>query len=186
MKTLKQIFIILTLGLLLIACNQNGKSINSSQQNDTTGLVQQKQELKRFSFKTIMEVIADSSYGVWVEKQDSSFSLALHFQEKGTLAVSYSPECWLVFPYKLDNNQLIVYWDNNVDAKYNFDFVKTINKIDKKSIGRPFMLLELENDTTLKTTYPMKDLIKKINDLSKERTFFPDKFHFVQEREMYD
>lgn len=110
----------------------------------------------------------------------------MHFQEKDTLAISYSPECWLVFPYKLDKNQLIVYWDKNIDTKYNFDIVKAINKIEKKIIGRPFMVLELENDTTLKATYPMKDLIKKINSSSKERTFFPDKFHLVQEGEIYD
>src|SRR5687768_3691837 len=96
------------------------------------------------------EIIADSSYSTWVDKQDSSFSLALHFQEKDTVAFSYSPECWLLFPYKVDKNQLTVLWDNNIDTKYNFDIVKAVNKVDKKLIGRPFMVLELKNDTTLK------------------------------------
>lgn len=141
---------------------------------------------KKLSFKHISEIVADSSYGVWVEKQGSNFSLALHFQYKDTLAVSYSPECWLMFPYKLDDNKIIVYWDNNIDTKYDFDLVKAVNKIDKKHIGRPFMVLELVNDTTFNATYILKDLIRKINSSSKERTFFPDRFNVVQDGEMYD
>ncbi|SMO78036.1 hypothetical protein SAMN06265350_11059 [Solitalea koreensis] len=116
---------------------------------------------KRLSFKNISEIVADNSYSTWVKLQDSSASLALHFQYKDTLAVSYSPECWLMFPYKLDENKIVVYWDNNIDTKYNFDIVKAIKHTDKKFLGQPFMILELENDTTFKATYPMKELIRK-------------------------
>ncbi len=174
------------MGLLLTACNQNDKTENSTQQRDTTDLTQQRQRLKRLSFNAISEITSDSSSSIWVDKQDSSFSLALHFDEKDTIWASYSSECLLVFPYKQDTNKLIVYWDNNIDTKYDFDIVKAVNKIDKKLIGRPFMVLELENDTTLKATYLMPDLIRKINSSSKERTFFPDKFTLLQEGEMYD
>jgi hypothetical protein len=183
---MKQTFIILSLVLILTACNQNRKATNSTKQNDTTYLGQEKQEPQRLSFKNITEIIADSSYGVWVEKQDSSFSLALHFQERDTLAISYSPECWLAFPYKLDKDQLIVYWDNNIDTKYEFDIVRAIKKVDKKYIGKPFMILELLNDTTLSAAYPLNGLRTSINNSSKQRTFFPDKFYLVQEGEMYD
>jgi hypothetical protein len=41
------------------------------------------------------------------------------------------------------------------------------------------MVLELVNDTTLKATYPIPDLIRKINSSSKERTFFPEKFTLI-------
>ena len=37
----------------------------------------------------------------------------------------------------------MVFWDNNIDTKYNFNIVKTINNIDKNYIGKPFMILEL-------------------------------------------
>ncbi|GAO41777.1 hypothetical protein FPE01S_01_07910 [Flavihumibacter petaseus NBRC 106054] len=117
---------------------------------------------------------------------DSSYSLALHFGEKDTLWISYSPECLLVFPYKRDNDKLIVYWDNNIYTKYEFDIVKAINKVDRKVIGRPFMFLELESDTILRATYPMKYLIKMINNSGGDRIFFPDKFTLVQDGEMYD
>ncbi len=147
---------------------------------------QQDQVKKRISFRHISEILADSSYSVWVEKQDSNFSLALHFQYKDTLAVSYSPECWLMFPYKLEGNKIVVYWDNNIDTKYDFDIVKAINKTDKKYIGKPFLTLELLNDTTFKATYPIKELIRNINNSNKERTFFSDKFIVVQEGDMHD
>jgi hypothetical protein len=159
---------------------------NQLESIDNAPTNQQNQIAKRFSFKSISQVTADSSIGVWVEKLDSSFSLALHFQYKDTLAVSYSPECWLMFPYKLDSNKIVVYWDNNIDTKYDFDLVKAVNKTDKKYIGRPFMVLELINDTTINATYLLKDLIRKINSSSKERTFFPVRFNVVQEGEMYD
>ena len=184
--TMKQTFVTLFLGLLLTACNQNDKTANSTQQGDTPDLTQLGQHPKRLSFNTISEINTDSSSSIWVNKIDSSFSLALHLEEKDTVWVSYSPECLLIFPYKQDTNKLVVYWDNNIDTKYDFDIVKAVNKIDKKLIGRPFMVLELENDTTLKATYLMPGLIRQINSSSKERTFFPDKFTLVQEGEMYD
>lgn len=146
----------------------------------------QNQQLTRHSFGDISEIVADSSYSTWVDKQDSSFSLALHFQEKDTVAFSYSPECWLVFPYRFNKNQLTIYWDDNIDTKYEFDIVKAMKKIDKRFIGRPFMTLELLNDTTLSATYLMKDVRAIINRSNKKRTFFPDKFKLVQDGEMYD
>lgn len=153
---------------------------------DKTIADQEIQIKKRISFKNVLEIVTDSSYGVWVEKQDCNFSLALHFQNNDTLAVSYSPECWLMYPYKLDGDKIIVYWENNIDTKYDFDIVKAINKTNKKYIGKPFMILQLLNDTTLKASYLMEELISEINRSSKVRTFFPYKFNVVQNGNMYD
>ena len=139
----------------------------------------QKTTTAKLPYKNVADIIADTSYSTWVELKDSSVSLAIHFMEKDTLSISYSPECWLMYPYKLDNNKIIVFWDNNINTKYTFDIVKAINKTDKKYIGKTFMVLELLNDTTLKATYPIPALIRKINSSSKERTFFPDKFTLV-------
>ena len=174
------------MGLHLTACNQNDKSANSTQQRDTADSTQQGLDSKRLSFNAISEITSNSRSSIWVDKQNSNFSLALHFDEKDTMWASYSPECLLVFPYKQETNKLIIYWDKNIDTKYDFDIVKAVNKIDKKFIGRPFMVLELENDTTLKATYLMPDLIRLINGSNKERTFFPNKFNLVKEGEMYD
>lgn len=148
---------------------------------DTVKKDEQEPITKRLSFQNVNEIVADSSYSTWVKLNGDTASLALHFQYKDTLAVSYSPECWLIYPYKVDRGKIVVYWDNNIDTKYNFDIVKAINKTDKKLIGKPFMILELENDTTFKATYLMKDLIKRINSSSKERTFFPDKYVIAQD-----
>ncbi len=186
MRTVKHTFITLLWGLLLTACNQNDKTANYTQRKDTTYLTQQGQHPKRLSFNAISEITAESSSSIWVNKIDSSFSLALHFEEKDTVWVSYSPECLFVFPYKHNTNKLVVNWDNNIDTKYDFDIVKAVKKIHKKLTGRPFMVLELENDTTLKATYLMPDLIRQINSTSKKRTFFTDKFYLVQEGGMYD
>lgn len=150
-------------------------------QLDSIDKLETEQPTKRLSFKNVSEIVADSSYSTWVNLQGSSTSLALHFQYKGTLAVSYSPECWLMYPYKLDGSKIVVYWDDNIGTKYDFDIVKAINKTDKKYLGQPFMILELENDTTFRATYPTKELIRKISSSSKMRIFFPDKYDISQD-----
>ena len=186
-KIVKKTLFISAITIFLTACNQRGSTNDSSNISDTLNTrklndsAQQVQKSKRLVFKNVSEIVADSSYSTWVMFQDSSASLALHFQYKDTLAVSYSPECWLMFPYKLDENKIVVYWDNNIDSKYDFDIVKAVNNTDKKYIGKPFMILELKNDTTLRATYPLKDLILKINNSSKERTFFPDTYIIAQD-----
>lgn len=186
-RIVKNTLFISAITIFLTACNQKGSTNDSSNISDTlhtrqlNDSAQQGQISKMLVFKNVSEIVADSSYSTWVMFKDSTSSLALHFQYKDTLAVSYSPECWLMFPYKLDGNKIVVYWDKNIDTKYDFDIVKAINKTDKKFIGQPFMILELENDSTLKATYPIKELIRKINSSSKERVFFPDKYEIAQD-----
>jgi hypothetical protein len=185
------IYILLVL-LLVVACKEKSSTNADNNKPDiassTMPLNKTNSDVvenvtKSVSFNDISEIIAESSSSIWVEKQDSIFSLALHFQYKDTLAVSYSPECWLMFPYKLDGKKIIVYWDENVDTKYDFDIVKAMKKVDKKHLGKAFMTLELVNDTTLRSTYLLEDLVRKINASSKERTFFPAKFNLVQDGE---
>ncbi len=191
---MKRVFYILTTILFLTACNQSGQTSSADKQteitnsdkpaNKTTDNIQER-TAKRLSFKNISEI--DTSYAIWVEKQKSdAYSLSLHFMYKDTLAVAYSPECWLMYPYKIENNKMFVYWDTYIDTKYEFDIVKAIDKIGKKYIGKNFMTLELVNDTTLKATYLIEEIRKKVNSSNKERKFFPDKFNLVQDGEMYD
>jgi hypothetical protein len=194
---------IITLSILaLIVCSCKPKpsptSPQSPSQADTLNIQQEfiKEETQeeidneetpiKYSFKDISEITAENVYSHWVYLKDSISSLSLVFGQgviwqRDTLKVPYSSECWLTYPYKLDGNKIVVYWDTDIDTKYQFDIVKAIGKIDKKLIGKPFMILELVNDTTLKATYPMKDLIEKINRSSEDnnRIFFPDIFRIA-------
>ena len=173
---MKKAVIILVIVLIAGSCRQvtkNNEKNNESRQH----LIDINQE---YYFKNISEITQEYSYSVWFdwkEGYDSSLSLIFGIGRNDTLSVYYSNECWLYYPYKLVNDKIIVYWDTIIDTKYQFDIVKAIDKIDKKLIGKPFMILELEDSTTLKATYPMKDLIEKINLSSEnERIFFPDRF----------
>ena len=183
---MRDLCFILTFIFALTACNKNDSTTNENQADTLTKnetLNNQVQASKRLTFRNVDEIIAYAKSSAWAEfKEDSSTSLVLHFDldYKDTLAVSYSPECWLMFPYKIENEKFIVYWDVLVDTKYDFDIVKAINKIDNKFTGKPFIILELINDTTLKATYPIPELIREINSSSKVRTFFPEKFVFAQ------
>ena len=191
-KIVRQTIYILTVLFLVVACKEKSSTNADNNKTDiasstiplnkTTSDVAEN-VTKRVSFNDISEIIAENSSSIWVEKQDSNLSVALHFQYKDTLAVSYSPECWLMFPYKLDGKKIIVYWDYNIDSKYDFDIVKAMKKVDKKYLGKAFMTLELVNDTTLKSTYLLTDLVRKINASSNERTLFPEKFNLVVDGE---
>lgn len=184
-------YYILTIILALSSCNQGGSTKNEQKTDtlatkviaDTTETSKKETAKLRLGYKNIMEVVQDKKSYAWVELKDSSASLALHFDYiyKDTLSVLYSAECWLFYPFKTFSDKIIVYWDNIIDSKYSFDIVKAINKVDKKYRGKPFMILELVNDTTLKATYPIPDLIRKINSSSKKRTFFPDKYVVSQD-----
>lgn len=183
-------FYILAIISLLTACNTNRTTVIESKSTDTlnqmklinsTNTIQPEQVKKRLSFKDMSELVKKDFYSTWVNLHDGNASLALHFQYKDTLAISYSAECWLMYPYKLDKDKIVVYWDKNIDTKYDFDIVKAINKTDKRWIGKPFMQLELINDTTLKATYLMRDLIRIINASSNKRTFFPDEYMIAQD-----
>lgn len=186
---MNQTISLLTISLLLSACAKN-RSTSFTQKADTLiteilvsedEIVEQASGTKRLSFRSVSEIVADSSSSCWVQLQGDNASLALHFQYKDTLAVSYSSECWLMYPYKLEGNKIVVYWAMIIDTKYNFDIVKAIKKTGKKYVGQPFMILELENDTTFKATYPIKELIRIINSSSKDRVFFPEKYSIAQD-----
>ncbi|WP_207434435.1 hypothetical protein [Sabulibacter ruber] len=142
------------------------------------------QDSSKVAFTSIEQVVRDSKQNTWVEIKGNSASLALHFNPnlKDTLSVSYSSECWLYFPYKIENGRLILYWYEIIDSKYkDFEVVKAIRKVKKKYRGQPFLVLELANETTLRATYLLPDLIKKINNSSKERILFPNTFTVIPE-----
>ena len=186
---MRKLFYILTGTFLLVSCHQNSSAVTDNKLTDTTTtenlfdtIAPDQQEVEeRLLFKHVSEIVADNSYSTWTEQQGEETSLTLHFQYKDILAVSYSSECWLRYPYKLDGDKIVVYWDNEIDTKYEFDIVTAIGNADKEYIGKPFMILELENDTTLNATYPMKQLINEINGASKYgRVFFPDKYELIR------
>lgn len=152
-------------------------------ETDTSVTYNKKTTNDRVSFKHVQAVVQNEGHNAWVNSKDSSASLALHFNllYKDTVCVSYSPECWLMYPYEIRSGMIIVYWDDFIDSKYDFDIVKAVNGVNKKYRGQPFMILGLLNDTTLKASYPIPALIEQLNGASNKRTFFPETFIVKQE-----
>ena len=126
------------------------------------------------------EFISKAVGSVWVSEEDSAYSLALHFEGKKTVFLSYSPECLFVFPFSVNDESMNIYWDVNIDTKYNFDIVKAVHKIDPKFIGKRFMTLRLVNDTTLAVEYPNNTIRETINSVGRNRLFLPDSFKRVR------
>ena len=180
---MRHFFTIFTL-CFLTSCDSS--SNNKASLKDTTFAVSStdsQQQREKVSFRNVSEVIAYQKPGVWANVgKDSSISCTLFFSMdssiKNTLSVEYSSECWLFFPYKDSSDRIVVYWDKNIDTKYDFDIVKKVNHIDKKYMRKPFMILELVNDTTLGATYPFPDIIKSLNSADKDRVLFPETYTF--------
>lgn len=184
--TLRKSPYILIFVVTLISCNQNGlesdaivedahhtkvhiSDFHTNHENDSKN---------RLRFTNVLEVVQDTSANAWVEFNKNSASLALYFNLdlRGTLSVLFTTECWFYYPIKVENDKIIVYWDNYIDSKHDFDIVKAIKKIDKKYLGKPFMILELANDTTLNATYTIPEVVSVINNSSNKRILFPSKF----------
>jgi len=154
--------------LLLTGCNKHNIPVGQ----------EQKTVVGRHRYKNIYEVVNDTAGKAWVELQDSTQSLTLHFFQdtKDTLGFAYSPECWVQFPYKIKDDKIIVYWDTIIDTKYNFDLVKIMRSLSPELIGKPFLALSLENDSVLIASYSEQDLINQINKAVTGRTAFPQRF----------
>lgn len=134
---------------------------------------------RKANFSNINEVVHDKKSIAWVKLNGDSASCALHFNlgdNDGYVSIEYSPECWIMFPYKTSEDKIIVYWTYSIDTKYDFKIVKTIEKIGRKYAGKPFIILKLATDSVLTATYPIPEIIKQLNSSDKNRILFPDYF----------
>jgi hypothetical protein len=129
-------------------------------------------------FKNILEITKDIHSCTWVKIEKGSPSCWLHFNlyNPDTLWIEFTHECWASFPVKISNEQILVYWDTNIDTKYDFNIVKAMGKVEGSYKGKPFMALTLDNDSTLKATYLERKLINELNKSENDRILFPDKF----------
>lgn len=162
----------------MLSCN------NKTKHEKSKSIVNKKTEKRTDTvfFKNIFEVINDKNGIPWVKLGKNSSSCILHFnlEKPQTLSVEFTPECWANFPIKIIENKVVVYWDANIDTKYNFDIIKTINKIDKSLKGKPFIILELQNGNMLKANYPIKELREKLNTADVREYFFTDEFYATE------
>ncbi len=169
---------------ILFSCSDNNSKAELNKINDTIQIqpsikIKSADIIHKKSFKNIHDIITDKRSYAWVNRnaKDSSSSVAIHFNLNmvDTVAIAYSAECWLMFPFKASQDEIIVYWDVNIDSKYDFGIVKVINKIETP-LRKPFMKLKLINDTTLEASYLIPGLVEKLNSASKDRILFPEKF----------
>lgn len=168
-------FTITIFSLLMFSCNSSAKHEKSKL------MISQKNEkiTDTILFKNIVEVTNDKSGVPWVKLEKNSSSCILHFnlENPQTLTIEFAPECWASFPIKIIRNEIVVYWDVNIDTKYNFEIVKAMNKVDKSLKGTPFIVLELQNGNMLKANYQIKELRDQLNNADKQEHFFTDEFY---------
>ena len=134
--------------------------------------------LNPLKFNNISEVVHDKHSTTWVKIEKDSPSTWLHFNlyQPDTLQIEFTPECWASFPIIASKEKIVVYWDNNLDTKYDFPIVKEINKTEESFIGKPFIIFSLKNDSTLSANYIYPELIERLNRSEKERLLFPETF----------
>ena len=172
----------------MISCGENHKkktgsrSLSTIENNDSidfsSSISLPIDETSSREFKNVLEVVTDSSYNRWVNKEEGIASLSLYFMDSGFVSIAYSPECWLMYPYQIIEDEIIVYWNPSIDIKYEYEIVKVASEISKEYKDKPFMKLILVDGTTLKADYLMKEIISKINAIEEERILFADHFTF--------
>jgi len=132
--------------------------------------------------KTIDKVISSQHVISCTDTTNGNYSCTLLFDLKrqpGIVSIEYTPECWAMFPLKITDKTATIYWDVNIDSKYDFDVVKVMNAANVKYKGKPFMVLELINDSLLIASYPIPELIEQLNATEKNRKLFTNNFHIT-------
>jgi hypothetical protein len=162
--------------LLLFSCGQNAN--RQSKQPSDTGKTFQADTLqeRQTRFLSVGQVVSDTTPTYW-GNFTGNYSSVLHFNldNKDTLFIEYYGQCWYAYPIKIDSNKIVVYWDDNMDCKFDIGFKKFNTKMTRPVKGKPFMYLTLRNDT-LFANYVHEDWIKEFNKKDSELTIFPDYF----------
>lgn len=73
----------------------------------------------------------------------------LHFTNNDTLYFEFNGQCEYSFPFKMQYDSIVVYWDLQENCTHDIGIKKTFGLRDRPMKGKPFMTLRLINDTTL-------------------------------------
>jgi hypothetical protein len=130
---------------------------------------------KRPRFGSLTEVIGSKeALRYWASKE--SYYPALHFDKKDTLGLEFDGQCEYSFPYKLEGNNIVVYWDIIENCTHDIGIKKSFGLKLRPAKGKPFMTLRLANDTMLKAAYIYQDWTNSVNNKYKGYQYFPDLF----------
>jgi len=129
-------------------------------------------------FKDLQGVIRNPCH--WMTSGESILHFNLYRTDE--LWFEFYPECWAAFPITVTDERIGVLWPpHSVDTKYDFDIVKAIRAISKKSSTGSFIELTLLNDSTLAATYPNKELMTSLAKFGCGDSTFPDAYHVNKE-----
>ena len=162
--------IVLSFTLFLTACNNSPKTV-----------------LKPKKDKTISDVVNNIDSSSWLfvsgKKEEQIWSTIIHFNldSPDKVGLEFNSECWAFFKLQQKDDTIKIIWPPDLDTKYQFNIIKEINKVPSDFNGRPFILLTLQNDTTLKAIYTDTILLKKLNNCEKGRILLPD-YYFLDKR----
>lgn len=133
---------------------------------------------RKLPYKSISEVIEPSDkIKVWhSENFDPQFFFSL---AKDTLFILFNGQCSYGYPYKIKEDKIIAYWDFIEDCTHDISIKKTFGLKNHPVVGKPFMVIQLANDTTLKVDYLYPEWTKKFNAV-KDSQAFPDYLHMPE------
>ena len=135
-----------------------------------------------YRYKNVNEIVNEKNGIQWAyknyHKHRISALLYFNLETCDNLSIEIGPVIfWLTLPIKIKDDKITVFWDDNVDYKYKTEMVKTFISVSKSHKGKPFMSLDLINDTTLSAIYYDSILVKKLNRLSNDIVIFPKTYH---------
>ena len=127
-------------------------------------------------FKNISQVMADTDIQSYWRNQTNGYP-ALHFSEsRDTVRFEFNGQCDYSYPIKTMGDQTFLMWDTIENCTYGIGIKNTFGLKDHPIVGKPFVRLDLVNDSTLEATYLYPEWTGKFNQQWKEYSYFPSVF----------
>src|ERR1700743_3629142 len=100
-------------------------------------------------YTNIAQVISDTDIQGYWRNQENGYP-ALHFSElRDTVRFEFNGQCDYSYPIKIMGDQAFLIWDTLENCTYSIGIKNTFGLKDHPLAGKPFMRLDVVNDSTL-------------------------------------
>jgi hypothetical protein len=132
----------------------------------------------RPKYRTIKEVLAyTNTPRSWMSK--NYYPVFWFSYQRDTMNIQFDGQCVYDYPAKIKENKIIAYWDFIEDCTHSIGIKKNFGLKHHPVVGKPFMTLELINDSTLKADYLYPEWTKKFNSLT-DYAYLPDTVYSIE------
>ena len=158
-----------------ISC-KNEKSYNLDTGDSTKVVLVDSSSLPRPHYNLAKDVINEKDVLVHWMTPESGYPNLYFSWSKDSVTIEFNGQCQYTFPVRLNDSSLILYWVLFEDCTHDIGVTQDYGLKSSPAIGKPFMSLNLTNDSTLVSKYFYPEWVQKVNVRYSGYKYFPDKF----------